>query len=54
MTKIMECTCKHDYQDATYGKNKRVFNKMQSDTYRCTVCSATKGTSGVPVTKAKK
>ena len=40
---IKFCTCKHEYQDKKYGKNKRVFNKLapksgQAQEYRCTVC----------------
>jgi len=40
--KIDNCTCAHDYQDAKYGKGKRVWNKSGSVTatkWRCTVCS---------------
>lgn len=43
--KILSCTCKHAYQDQTYGENKRVFcQTMANDkkTYRCTVCSKEK------------
>lgn len=42
-TKIMPCTCTHQYQDATYGPGKRVHN-MKGDGARketgwvCTVC----------------
>ena len=25
---IKKCTCKNEYQDKKYGKNKRVMNKM--------------------------
>ena len=39
---IRRCTCKHAYQDARYGKGKRVMNKINKDKvvqrYRCTVC----------------
>ncbi len=42
MTKIIKCTCKHDYQDKKYGKGKRVANECTSKSmnkqYRCTVC----------------
>ena len=39
-TKIMKCTCKHEYQDKKYGKQNRVFNqKVKANEYRCTVCS---------------
>lgn len=37
--KIVNCTCKHSYQDKKYGKGKRAANKMKADDhYRCTVC----------------
>ena len=44
-TKIMTCTCKHEYQDEKYGKGKRVFNAGAKGTgtvitYKCTVCEA--------------
>lgn len=39
MTKIVQCTCQHAYQDATYGKGKRVANEMKTPgKSRCTVC----------------
>ncbi len=39
MTKILKCTCKHDFQDKRYGKGKRVFNvSTKNNDYRCTVC----------------
>jgi hypothetical protein len=47
-TAILLCTCSHEYQDVTYGANKRVFNwapgqkNANSRHYRCTVCKATK------------
>lgn len=39
-TKIVDCTCKNEYQDEKYGKNKRVANKTAATipTYRCAVC----------------
>lgn len=39
--KIMECSCRHEYQDSKYGKNKRVHNPCKAAkgvNYRCTVC----------------
>lgn len=50
MTKILPCTCKHDYQDATHGAGQRVHNRCPGnnkspgknkspDEYCCTVCS---------------
>ena len=42
MTKIMRCTCEHEFQDQTYGKQMRVFNERiaggKVNGYRCTVC----------------
>lgn len=50
MTKIIRCECKHEYQDAKYGKNRRVGNKTakgpaNNPSYRCTVC----GTERAPI-----
>jgi hypothetical protein len=45
-TKVMFCTCSHDYQDARYGKNNRVHNYAPKGSatggYRCTVCGKVK------------
>lgn len=43
MTRIITCTCSHDFQDKRYGDKKRVGNQLASKTpgtrsYRCTVC----------------
>jgi len=42
MTVIKECDCKNDFQDKTYGSQKRVFNLTgkcdTSGEARCTVC----------------
>lgn len=40
-TKIIECSCTHEFQDSRYGKWKRVHNPAKNDNrvkYRCTVC----------------
>ncbi len=42
-TVIVQCDCPNDFQDKTYGKNKRVANHApskgaQKDRYRCTSC----------------
>lgn len=38
-TIIKSCTCKHEFQDATHGKGKRVFNVSHNEKKRyCTVC----------------
>ena len=44
MTTVKSCKCSHEFQDATYGKDKRVMNKTDkkqgtNDVYRCTVCN---------------
>lgn len=41
---IKQCTCKHSYQDARYGENKRVHvligpAKNPEKGWRCTVCN---------------
>lgn len=42
MIKILPCTCgtKSEFQDKTYGTNRRVYNQCgkESTKYRCTVC----------------
>ena len=45
-TKIMACSCKHEYQDQIHGKGMRVHNpaskKPVGITWRCTVCGGLK------------
>lgn len=52
-TQVLYCSCKHDFQDATYGKNMRVFNVCgkgsQKTGYRCTVCG-----NKIPIPTTKK
>lgn len=42
-TRIIKCTCEHEYQDERYGKKMRLHNKIGKGTciegWRCTVCS---------------
>ena len=41
MTKVLTCTCVHEFQDQTYGHKKRVHNAMAKNRigfFRCTVC----------------
>jgi len=56
-TRELACKCKHEYQDANYGKGMRVHNRTANTTskskdaganwvYRCTVCNATNTASG--------
>ena len=40
-TKVLPCTCKHDYEDQRYGKGLRLHNKCNKG-FRCTICSAIK------------
>lgn len=40
-SKILTCSCKHPYQDAKYGENRRVMNAINKG-YRCTVCGKDK------------
>lgn len=43
-TRIVSCSCAHEWQDKTYGKGKRVYNLIKSSgpgmpqRGRCTVC----------------
>ena len=38
-TRIVACSCKHEYQDKVYGTGKRVANAApKQDGDRCTVC----------------
>jgi hypothetical protein len=38
---VFSCTCKHEFQDKTYGAGKRVFNLGKTG-YKCTVCGSKK------------
>lgn len=42
MTKIVRCSCKHEFQDREYGNGMRVCNGKNKgnkpDGWRCTVC----------------
>lgn len=39
-TRVMQCTCRHPFQDERYGINMRVHNAMRKPRpgWRCTVC----------------
>lgn len=42
-TTVSICNCKHEFQEKTYGKNRRLFNLTQSgDKGTCTVCGTIK------------
>ena len=45
-SKILKCTCKHEYQDKHYGEKMRVHNEITNKTnvhnWRCTVCGKEK------------
>lgn len=38
-TIIAKCSCRHDFQDRTYGNGNRVMNLTSNGKGRCTVCS---------------
>lgn len=45
-TKIIDCTCRSEFQDQRYGPGRRVAHMRQgkqhhkgAESYRCTVCS---------------
>lgn len=57
MTAILTCECQHEWQDAQYGSQKRVMNRIKQNdnscnTYKCTVCGKDK-TSGENSKKKK-
>lgn len=41
-SKVMLCTCTHEFQDSIYGKGKRLFVRLgkpgKATGYKCTVC----------------
>lgn len=50
MTKIMRCTCKHEYQDEKYGEQNRMFvYASKTENHRCTVCGNLK--QQLPISK---
>lgn len=38
-TEILKCTCQHQFQDDTYGKQMRVHNVNTNGEAFCTVCT---------------
>lgn len=41
MQKILKCTCEHEFQDAQYGKSRRVCilqDGVTTGVFECTVC----------------
>jgi hypothetical protein len=36
-SKVLACSCKHEYQDQRYGQGNRLMNPTK-DGYICTVC----------------
>lgn len=36
-TSVVQCDCKHEFQDKNYGKSKRLANNTLKG-YKCTVC----------------
>lgn len=49
-TIVKDCKCKHEYQDATYGKGRRIHNYLAGsgavNKVRCTVCTDEKTLKG--------
>ena len=44
MTRIMQCSCQHPFQDQRYGPSQRVHNHTTTPAgWRCTICSKHKG-----------
>jgi len=52
VTKVLSCTCAHEFQNGQYGPGRRLHNACKlpggAPGWRCTVCGREKG--GVPVT----
>jgi hypothetical protein len=44
-TNIIGCSCKHEFQDKTYGKGFRLGNQRKDGFYKCTSCGRTTGGS---------
>jgi len=42
MTKILYCSCTHEYQDKHYGSGRRLHNEAAKKEWTCTVCGARK------------
>lgn len=38
-TRILKCTCEHEFQDKAYGKGMRVHNVTEEGDAACTVCT---------------
>lgn len=57
-TTIQSCNCSHQFQDTTYGSQKRLMNvKAQQKECTCTVCGAkhpVKSSAGTTVVAKKK
>jgi len=41
--KPMACTCTHAWQDAKYGRGRRLHNPRNNEKWACTVCGSVKG-----------
>lgn len=53
-TKVIKCTCKHDFQDRRYGAGMRVMNELPKKGWSCTVCGERKrfGGQSVPTVRS--
>lgn len=40
---ILSCGCTHEFQDKTYGRNKRLHSPMANGQWKCTVCGKING-----------
>ena len=44
MTRIMQCSCQHPFQDQRYGSSQRVHNHTTNPIgWRCVICGKHKG-----------
>jgi hypothetical protein len=48
-TSMIRCTCRHEQQDAMYGKGVRVGNNTAKGEVRCTVCGSVQASRYAPL-----
>ena len=44
-SKIIRCTCAHEFQDGLYGVGNRMANELRNGQFSCTVCGSVVGSS---------
>jgi hypothetical protein len=44
-SKIIRCTCAHEFQDGLYGVGNRMANELRNGQFSCTVCGNVVGSS---------